>query len=97
VLIGASRKRFLGRLLAAPDGTPRPFVGSDEATVSVTALAAVAGAWCARVHRVPANADAVRVAEAWRHAAHPSSPDSSPPDSSPAGVTGPSQAAGASG
>jgi dihydropteroate synthase len=71
VLIGASRKRFLGRLLAAPDGTPRPFAGSDDATVSVTALAAVAGAWCARVHRVPANADAVRVAEAWRHAAHP--------------------------
>ena len=97
VLIGASRKRFLGKLLAAPDGTPRPFVGSDDATVSVTALAAVAGAWCARVHRVPANADAVRVAEAWWHAAHPSSPDSSPPDSSPADVTGPSRAAGASG
>ena len=71
VLIGASRKRFLGRLLAAPDGTPRPFAGSDDATVSVTALAAAAGAWCARVHQVPGNADAVRVAEAWRLAAHP--------------------------
>ncbi|MCW2911848.1 MAG: dihydropteroate synthase, partial [Actinomycetia bacterium] len=69
VLIGASRKRFLGRLLAAPDGTPRPFAGSDDATVSVTALAAAGGAWCARVHRVPGNADAVRVAEAWRQAA----------------------------
>jgi dihydropteroate synthase len=69
VLIGASRKRFLGRLLAAPDGTPRPFVGSDDATVAVTALAAAAGAWCARVHEVPANADAVRVAQAWREAA----------------------------
>ncbi len=69
VLIGASRKRFLGRLLAAPDGTPRPFAGSDDATVSVTALAAAAGAWCARVHRVPGNADAVRVAQAWRQAA----------------------------
>ena len=42
VLIGASRKRFLGRLLAAPDGTPRPFAESDDATVSVTALAAAA-------------------------------------------------------
>ena len=71
VLIGASRKRFLGRLLAAPDGTPRPFPSYDDATVSVTALSAVAGAWCARVHRVPANADAVRVAEAWRRAAGP--------------------------
>jgi dihydropteroate synthase len=69
VLIGASRKRFLGRLLAGPDGTPRPFAGSDDATVSVTALAAAAGAWCARVHHVPGNADAVRVAGAWRHAA----------------------------
>jgi dihydropteroate synthase len=69
VLVGASRKRFLGRLLAAPDGTPRSFTGSDDATVAVTALAAAAGAWCARVHEVPANSDAVRVAEAWRSAA----------------------------
>jgi dihydropteroate synthase len=68
VLIGASRKRFLGRLLAAPDGTPRPFAGCDDATVAITALAAAQGAWCVRVHEVPANADAVRVAEAWRQA-----------------------------
>jgi dihydropteroate synthase len=68
VLVGASRKRFLGRLLAGPDGTPRSFAGSDDATVAVTALAATAGAWCARVHEVPANSDAVRVAEAWRAA-----------------------------
>jgi dihydropteroate synthase len=69
VLVGASRKRFLGRLLAAADGAPRSFAESDDATVAVTALAAVAGAWCARVHKVPANADAVRVAAAWRAAA----------------------------
>ena len=69
VIVGASRKRFLGRLLAAPDGTVRPFTGSDDATVAVTALAAAAGAWCVRVHEVPANSDAVRVAEAWREAA----------------------------
>jgi dihydropteroate synthase len=69
VLIGASRKRFLGRLLAAPDGTPRPFTGCDDATVAVTALAAAAGAWCCRVHEVPANSDAVRVAQAWLDAA----------------------------
>jgi dihydropteroate synthase len=69
VLVGASRKRFLGRLLATPDGTPRPFSGSDDATVAVTALAAAAGAWCTRVHEVPANRDAVAVAEAWRAAA----------------------------
>lgn len=69
VLIGASRKRFLGRLLAASDGTPRPFTGSDDATVAITALAAAAGAWCARVHEVLANADAVRVAQAWQQSA----------------------------
>jgi len=69
VLVGASRKRFLGRLLAAPDGTPRPFAGCDDATVAVTALAAAAGAWCSRVHEVPGNSDAVHVAEAWRAAA----------------------------
>jgi len=69
VLVGASRKGFLGRLLAAPDGTPRPAEGNDDATVAVTALAAAAGAWCVRVHRVPANVDAVRVAAAWCAAA----------------------------
>jgi dihydropteroate synthase len=74
VLVGASRKRFLGRLLAGPDGTPRSFTGSDDATIAVTALAAAAGAWCARVHEVPANADAVRVGEAWRAAAMAAGP-----------------------
>src|SRR5215471_2610883 len=66
VLVGASRKRFLGKLLAGPDGVPRPFAENDDATVAVTALAAAAGAWCVRVHQVPANADAVRVAAATR-------------------------------
>jgi dihydropteroate synthase len=69
VLVGASRKRFLGLALAGPDGTPRPFEGADAATVAISALAATAGAWCVRVHQVPANADAVRVAAAWRDAA----------------------------
>jgi dihydropteroate synthase len=69
VLVGASRKRFIGRLLAGPDGTPRPFSASDDATVAMTALAAASGAWCVRVHQVPANADAVRVAAAWTAAA----------------------------
>jgi dihydropteroate synthase len=68
LLVGASRKSFLGRLLAGPDGTPRPFLGSDDATVALTALAAAAGAWCVRVHVAAANADAVRVAQRWRAA-----------------------------
>ena len=69
VLVGASRKGFLGGLLAGPDGTPRPFDGRDAATVAISALAAAAGAWCVRVHQVPGNADAVRVAAAWREGA----------------------------
>ena len=69
VLVGASRKRFLGQLLAGPDGTPRPFDSCDGATVAITALAAAAGAWCVRVHQVPLNADAARVAAAWQAAA----------------------------
>ncbi|MFI6499813.1 dihydropteroate synthase [Nonomuraea typhae] len=68
LLIGASRKRFLGRLLADAEGRPRPFSGSDDATLAVTALAAHAGAWCVRVHEVGPNADAVRVAAAWKRA-----------------------------
>ncbi len=75
VLVGASRKRFLGALLAGQDGTPKPFADSDGATVAVTALAAAAGAWCVRVHQVPANADAVRVVAAWQGAAAPTGAD----------------------
>jgi dihydropteroate synthase len=66
VLVGASRKGFLGKLLAGSDGTPRTLADRDQATVAVTALAAAAGAWCVRVHVVPPNADAVLVAAAWR-------------------------------
>ncbi|MWK35716.1 dihydropteroate synthase [Actinomadura sp. J1-007] len=71
VLVGASRKQFLGKLLAGPDGTPRSFNDCDDATVAISALAAVAGAWAVRVHRVRPNADAVRVAAAVRLAAGP--------------------------
>jgi dihydropteroate synthase len=65
VLVGASRKGFLGKLLAAANGTPGTLADRDQATVAVTALAAAAGAWCVRVHLVPPNADAVKVAAAW--------------------------------
>ena len=68
VLVGASRKGFIGKLLAAADGTPRTLADRDQATVAITALAAAAGAWCVRVHQVPPNVDAVRVAAAWRQA-----------------------------
>ena len=68
VLVGASRKRFLGHLLAGPDGAPAPPLARDRATAAVSALAAAAGAWCVRVHEVPGSVDAVRVAAAWEGA-----------------------------
>ena len=70
LLVGASRKRFLGSLLAGPDGEPRPAQRRDDATAATSVLIALAGAWCVRVHDVPATADAVRVAAAVRSAAH---------------------------
>ena len=66
LLIGASRKRFLGSLLADADGSPRAPFARDAATDAITALAAAHGAWAVRVHNVRASADAVRVAQAWR-------------------------------
>lgn len=63
VLVGASRKSFLGKLLADGD-EPRPVVDRDDATSAITALVAAAGAWGVRVHEVRASADAVRVAAA---------------------------------
>lgn len=64
VLIGASRKSFLGALLADAHG-PRDVGRREAATTAVTALAARAGAWGVRVHDVAASADAVRVAARW--------------------------------
>ncbi|HXW88885.1 MAG TPA: dihydropteroate synthase [Streptosporangiaceae bacterium] len=66
VLVAASRKGFLGKLLAGSDGRPRSFARRDDATIALTALAVAAGAWCVRVHMVPGNLDAVRVATRWR-------------------------------
>lgn len=65
LLIGASRKRFLGELLGN-EHRPRPVDERDDATLAVTALAAAAGAWCVRVHDARGNVDAVRVAQSWK-------------------------------
>ncbi|MFH8490336.1 dihydropteroate synthase [Streptomyces longisporoflavus] len=64
VLVAASRKRFLGRVLAGPEGAPPPARERDAATAAVSAIAAHQGAWAVRVHEVRATADAVRVAHA---------------------------------
>ena len=61
VLLGASRKRFLGELL---DG--REPKGRDAATTALTVLAAQAGCWGVRVHDARGSADAVRIVERMR-------------------------------
>jgi dihydropteroate synthase len=61
LLVAASRKRFLGELLAAPDGELRPTDEREAATVAISTMAAIAGAWAVRVHESRASADAVRV------------------------------------
>ncbi|MGK2239039.1 dihydropteroate synthase [Rhodococcus erythropolis] len=65
VLVGASRKRFLGSLLSDPDGNPRPPGGRETATAVVSALAAREGAWGVRVHDAQASLDAIAVVDAW--------------------------------
>lgn len=61
VLVAASRKRFLGELLAE-DGELRDAAGRDHATAAITGWSAHIGAWAVRVHEVPPSADAVLVA-----------------------------------
>lgn len=65
VLVGASRKRFLGALLAADDGAPRPPDGRETATAVISALAVEHGVWGVRVHDVRASSDALKVVAAW--------------------------------
>jgi dihydropteroate synthase len=59
VLVGASRKTFLGRLLAGPDGAVRPVEGREAATLAISVLAAQAGAWGVRVHDPVQSLDAI--------------------------------------
>ncbi|CAB4703443.1 unannotated protein [freshwater metagenome] len=65
VLIGASRKRFLGSLLAASTGEPRDLAERDAATNAISAIAAATGVWGVRVHNVQSAVDAVLVGQAW--------------------------------
>ncbi|MCE4948166.1 MULTISPECIES: dihydropteroate synthase [Streptomyces] len=70
LLVAASRKRFLGRVLAGGEGAaPPPARERDAATAAVSAIVAREGAWSVRVHEVRASADAVRVARAVEGAA----------------------------
>jgi dihydropteroate synthase len=68
VLVAASRKSFLGRLLAAPDGTPRPVDEREDATTALTAYCAEHGVWGVRVHEVRPSVDAALAIAAVRRA-----------------------------
>lgn len=68
LLVGVSRKRFLGALLAAPDGTPRDVEHREDASHAAAALLAAHGVWGVRAHTARPTADAVRVGAAWRRA-----------------------------
>jgi dihydropteroate synthase len=64
VLFAASRKSYLGRLLADRQGNPRPVHEREAATLATTVLAVQAGVWGVRVHDVRASVDAIKVWEA---------------------------------
>jgi dihydropteroate synthase len=64
LLVGASRKTFLGTLLADAGGNPRGVDGREAATTAVSVLLAQAGVWGVRVHDVRSTRDALRVLEA---------------------------------
>ncbi len=66
ILVGSSRKSFLGSLLAGPDGTPRPVHDREAANVALTTIAAIQGVWAVRVHEVPGSLDAIKVVNRWR-------------------------------
>lgn len=61
VLVGTSRKRFLGSLLTTAGKAAAP-KERDDATSATTALAAAQGVWGVRVHDVGASLDAAKVA-----------------------------------
>ncbi len=66
ILVGSSRKAFLGALLADADGTPRPVQEREDAVVALTTLAALQRVWAVRVHEVRASVDAIEVVRRWR-------------------------------
>ena len=61
ILIGASRKRFLGNLVGAEKTDDR-----ESATIALTALLAKKGIWGVRVHSVKPHRDAIAVARSMK-------------------------------
>ena len=61
ILVGASRKAFLGALLADSEGVPRGVADREGANVALTVILAQRGVWGVRVHDVRPNRDAIDV------------------------------------
>lgn len=76
LLVGASRKSFLGALLADDDGA-RPVDGREHAHVALVALLAERGVDVLRVHDVRATLDALAVVRAL-HASPDATPHAAP-------------------
>jgi dihydropteroate synthase len=72
ILLGASRKSFLGSLLADDNGKPRSVDQREDATTAVTAYAALRGVWGVRVHEVRRSVDAALAIAAIGLAREPS-------------------------
>ena len=66
LLIGTSRKSFIGRILADKSGTPAPPEDRLHATMATIATAVLKGAHLVRVHDVKAAVETIRIAEAIR-------------------------------
>ena len=62
ILMGASRKKFLGELLAK-NGEPRIMAQRESATTAISTLMALRQTWAVRVHDVKATRDAIAVVE----------------------------------
>jgi dihydropteroate synthase len=68
VLVGTSRKAFLGRLGRGPGEDPRPPLDRDVATAATSVWAALHGVWGVRVHDVASTRDALAVVAAIHEA-----------------------------
>ena len=66
ILVGSSRKSFLGTLLADEAGRARHVLDREDANVALTTIAAMQGVWAVRVHEVRASVDAIAVVRRWR-------------------------------
>lgn len=68
LLVGTSRKAFLGRVGRADADPPRPPLDRDVATAATSMYAARVGVWGVRVHEVSSTMDAMRVGKAIQDA-----------------------------